>query len=294
MRCCGRCSRRGPLREASRRTSPKRAGEGLSIPTGGRRIRPHHGIRRLRLSRKCLTVLRVPHPSRRRISRRIAAFEFLGSLPFLRRSKGVSGSNSLLPLRLVGRRTRARAQSVAPWRRLQDHSASTLRLLSRRMLRALFQMNLALLEWFRSSGLINLLVVHLGASDDSLSPSLLNHGPQRASNAAHGPNCFLLRPTAFHYMAPQGSGEITVRGLAAASGLFVSNLRAANFLALFAASAVLLRIPASQGDSAIERPNVSSLEEAPLGTEAHGLTPLDARAAAPHRARTGVGFFHAR
>ena len=208
MRRYRRCSRRGPLREARHRTSPNRASEGLSIPDGGRQSFPHDGITDFRNLGKCLTDLRVPHPSRGWISRRMAACEFFGSISLVRRSNGVSGSSSLLQRRLVGRRTVARAQPVAASYRSQERSGSMSRLFSRRMQRGPFRTNLAGLDWFGSSALINLLVVYLAGSADSRCPSLRNQGPQRASNAAHGPNSFLLRPAGFPYTRPQGLGWI--------------------------------------------------------------------------------------
>jgi hypothetical protein len=67
-----------------------------------------------------------------------------------------------------------------------------------------------------------------------------------------------LHPTAFHHMRPQGVGGNTVRGLTGGSALFLSGLRAVDFLIVFAAIAVLPCIRATQGDSAIQRPNVST------------------------------------
>jgi hypothetical protein len=206
---------------------------------------------------KFFAILRASHPPRRRISRRMAAFKFIGSKPLLRRTNGVASSSLLLQLRLVARRTLARVHFVAPSWPLQVRSDSTLRLLFRRTPLGLFRTNLAGLGWAGSSRLINLLVVHLAASAASRCSSLLNQGPLRASNTALGLNTFLLRPTAFHYAWPQRSGGKTARDLIDDSGLFFSDLRFEAFLFFFVAIALLRCIPASQGDSAIRRPNVS-------------------------------------
>jgi hypothetical protein len=82
-------------------------------------------------------------------------------------------------------------------------------------------------------------------------------------HAVPGPNCFLFRPAAFHHAQPQGSGGITVSGLTAKSALFFSVLRAVDFLLFFAAIAVLLGFYPTHKDSAIQRPNVSSLAKTP-------------------------------
>jgi NADH-quinone oxidoreductase subunit I len=221
---------------------------------------PHHEIRNTELLGKCLTILRAPHPSRLYTSQRMVTLEFLGSQRVLRRSNGLSGSSSLRQRRLVGRRSLARARSVVPSRQPAARSASTSRLSFRRMLRGPSRTNLAALGGSGSSGLINLLVFHLAASADSRCQSLLNQGPLRAGNAVPGPNYFLLSPTAFHHPTRlMESGGYTVRGLTAESGLFFSDLRAAAFLLFFAAIARLTGTLTSQRDSAIRRPNVSSL-----------------------------------
>jgi hypothetical protein len=207
---------------------------------------------------KCLTALRAPHPSRLYTSQRMATCEFLGSQRVLLRPSGLLGSSSLRQLRLVGPRSLAQARSVAPSRQPAARSASPSRLPFRRTLRGLFRTNPAALGGSGSSGLINLLVFHLAATVVSRRPFLPNQGPLRASNAVSEPNYFLLQPTSFHHPTRlMGSGGYTVRGLMGESALFVSELRPEDFRAFFVAIARLLRNRASQGDSAIRRPNVS-------------------------------------
>ena len=154
--CCRRGRGRVSLRGAGRHPSPNRRSDGPSLSLQGRpRIRPHQGVERSSSSGKSVTLLRVSHPSTRCSSRRTAAYEFLDSMPVLRRSSGVMGSSLLLQLRLIDQRTREPAQSVAPPCWLQDRSYSTSRLIFRKMLRALFQRNLALLGSCRSFGLLS-------------------------------------------------------------------------------------------------------------------------------------------
>jgi hypothetical protein len=188
----------------------------------------------------------------------MAACEVLCSMSLLRQSNEVSDSSSLLQLRSVGWRTLARAQSAASSSRLQERSGSTLRLLYRRMLRALFQTNLAGFQWSGSSRLISLLVVALVTSADSRCHALRTQGPLRASNAVPGLNCFLLRPTAFPYNLLQGTGGNALRDVTGDSGLFFSGLRLEDFLFFFVAIAAGLFPRASHGHSAIRRPNVPS------------------------------------
>jgi len=253
-----RCGGRILLAEGARRTSPGRKSVGLLAPTGEQRVRPHHGIKRLGMLGKGLTVLQVLHPSRRCTSRRMAASKSLGSKLLPRRSSGVKVSSSLLPLRLVGQRTLSRPRLVVPSRRLLARSRSTSQLLSRKMPRGPFQTNLAGLGWSGSSEFINLLVVHFVPSAGSHCPSLQNQGPQPAGKTADGPNSFLLRPTAFRYLWAQRSGGYALRGLNDESTLLFNDLRLEDFLAFFGAITVLLCKPALQGHSAIRRPNVSS------------------------------------
>jgi hypothetical protein len=242
------------------RDFPSHIREGRGFSRGLLRKPPHREITNPELLGKCLTILRLPRPSRFYTSQRMAALECLGSQRVLRRSIGLSGPNSLRQLRLVGRRSLARARSVASSRQPAARSASTLRLSFRRMLRGPSRTNLAAQGGSGSSGLINLLVFHLAASADSRCPSLLNQGPLRAGNAVPGPNYFLLSPTAFHHLTRLiESGGYTVRGLTGESGLFFSDLRAADFLLFFAAIVRLTGTLALQRDSAIRRPNVSPL-----------------------------------
>jgi hypothetical protein len=189
----------------------------------------------------------------------MAVFKLLGAQLLLRRSSGLSDSNSLQQLRLVGPRPLARARSVAPSRQPAARSASTSRLPYQRMLRGLFRTNLLALGGSGSSGLINLLVFQLAASAVSGCPSLLNQGPLRASNAVPAPNYFLLRPTAFHHTWLHRSGGYALSGLIGESALFCSDLRAVDFLLFFADIARLLVSLPTQGRSAIRRPNVSSM-----------------------------------
>jgi hypothetical protein len=176
-----RNSERSPLRETTRGKSPRRLSEARSVPAATRRIRPHHGITRLRILGKGLAVLQLPDPSRPCISRRLAALKSFGSKLLPSRSNGVPGSSSLPQLRPVGWRSLARAQSVAPSCWSQVRSGSTSQSSCRRMPRAPSPTNPAELDWSGSSGLINLLVHHLAASAVSRCPSLLDQGPLRAS-----------------------------------------------------------------------------------------------------------------
>jgi hypothetical protein len=181
----GRHGGRSQLRKAGRRTSPSRPSDAPSVPVARQRIRPHDGISRPRMIGKDLTVLEVPHPSRRCNSRRMAASKSFGSKLLPRRTNGMPGSSSPLRLKLVGWKTLARARSEAPSCRPLARSGSTSRLSSRRMPRGPFRTNLAGLGWSGSSGRINLLVVHLASSAASRRPSLQN---QRLLSAA-------IRPT---------------------------------------------------------------------------------------------------
>ncbi len=151
---------RKPLPRVARRASPSRQRENLCVQIEGQWSRAHHGIKRLGMLRKCLTVLRVRHPSRLYISRKMAAFKSLGSKALPRPANVLSGPSSLPQLRPFGWRTLSWARSAAPSCRLQARSGSTSRLSSRKMPRGPFQTNLAGLGWSGSSGLINLLVVH--------------------------------------------------------------------------------------------------------------------------------------
>jgi hypothetical protein len=73
-----------------------------------------------------------------------------------------------------------------------------------------------------------------------------NQGPQRAGTAVPVLKCFPLRPAAFLYMRSQGQAGATARVLTGESGLFVSDLRAAAFLAFPVAIAYLLGFRATQ------------------------------------------------
>ena len=151
---------RKPLPRVARRASPSRQRENLCVRIEGQWSRAHQGIKRLGMLRKCLTVLRVRHPSRLYISRKMAAFKSLGSKALPRPANVLSGPSSLPQLRPFGWRTLSWARSAAPSCRLQARSGSTSRLSSRKMPRGPFQTNLAGLGWSGSSGLINLLAVH--------------------------------------------------------------------------------------------------------------------------------------
>ena len=238
----------------------------LGIAGCARPISPPDIINRSRILRVCGTALRHPHQSRPWLARWAGAPESRGLKPRLRNSSGLSGSSSLLPLRPVGWTSLARAHSVAPSCRRQAHSGWISQSLSRRMPHGPFQTNLAGLGWSGSSRLISLLVVNLATSASSCCPCLLNEGPLRAGKTTCGLKCFLLRPTAFHYAWLQGSGGYARRGFTGESGLFFNDLRLEDFLLFFAAIAFLLCSPATQADSAIRRPNVSSRAKAPRYT----------------------------
>jgi len=187
-------------------------------------------------------------------------------------------TSSPLPPSAV-RRFLEQARYVESSRQPAARSASTPRLLLQRTLRGLSRKNLAALAGFRSSGLINLLVLHLAASGVSRCPSLQIQGPQRARAGALGPNCFLLRPPSFHRYVPQGSIGLTLRDCTGESALFLSDLRGVVFLLFLAAITRLLplslhtRIVQFGGRTFQPRRNL------PVA-ETHGLTPLDAQAPA--------------
>ena len=163
----------------------------------------------------------------------------------------------LLP-RLAGLRSREWARCGVSARQPPEQSGSKLPLRSRKRRRGLFQTNLPALPWFVSSGLINLLLLRPAISFQPRTSSHPNQGLRRAGTAVPAPNCFPLRPTTFHHYWAQESGRNARRGFTAESGLFLSALRAGDFLLFFAAIAVLLGVPLTQRDSAIQRPNVSS------------------------------------
>ena len=254
--------------KAAGHTSLSRPPDQLGIAGCTRPTSPRHIINRSRILRGCVTALRSPHHSRPCLARWAGAPESRGLKPRVRNWYGVSGSSSLLLLRPVGRTSLARARSVAPSCCRKAHSGWISQPLSRRMPHGPFQTNLAGLGWSGSSRLISLLVVNLATSASSCCPCLLNQGPLRASNTTYGLKCFLLRPTAFHYAWLQGSGGYARRGLTDESGLIFNDLRLEDFLLFFAAIAFLLCSPATQADSAIRRPNVSSRAKAPRYTGA--------------------------
>jgi hypothetical protein len=121
-----------------------------------------------------------------------------------------------------------------------------------------FQTNLAASHWFVSSRLISLLVVRTAIIVQPSFSMLSKQGPQRASTAVPGPNCFLLNPTAFRHLRPQGESRYAARALAGGNALFVSDLRADELLGFLAVRVVLPGFCAGQLCSAIWRPNVSS------------------------------------
>jgi hypothetical protein len=246
------------LWNAAEHKPPRYQTKRTSFSRRTRTISPRHVVRRSIILWRCVSNLRAPIPSRAWLMRRLGVPESQVFKPQLGKSYRGSGSSSLQPLRPVGWRSLARAHSVAPSCHPQARSGSTSRSFSRRMPRGPFRTNLAELSWSGSSAIINLLVVNLAASAFSRRRSLRNQGSLRASKTTHGLNCFLLRPTAFHHAWLQGSGGYALRGLTDDSGLFFSDLRLEDFLLFFAAIAVLLCSPATQADSAIRRPNVSS------------------------------------
>lgn len=164
----------------------------------------------------------------------------------------------MLRPRLAGLRSRGWARCGVSARQPPEQSGSKLPLRSRKRRRGLFQTSLPALPWFVSSGLINLLLLRPAISFQPRSSSHPNQGLRRAGTAVPAPNCFPLRLTSFRYTWAQGSGGNARRGFTAESGLFLSALRAGDFLLFFAAIAVLLGVRLTQGDSAIQRPNVSS------------------------------------
>jgi hypothetical protein len=98
----------------------------------------------------CLKVLRVPHPSRRWLMRRVGAFEF--HLPRVSQQKpSGTPSASALPLQSSDRLPREGVRYVGSLHRLPVHSGSTLRLRSRKRCGGLFQTNLPSLQWSASS-----------------------------------------------------------------------------------------------------------------------------------------------
>jgi hypothetical protein len=161
-------------------------------------------------------------------------------------------------LRLAGLRFRGWARCGVFARRLPGQSGLRLAWCCRKRLRGLFRTNLPALSWFVSSGLINLLLLRPAINVQPRFASHPKQGLRRAGTAVPAPNCFLLRPTTFHYTWAQGSGGNARRGFTGESGLFLSALRAGDFLLFFAAIAVLLGVRLTQRDSAIQRPNVSS------------------------------------
>jgi hypothetical protein len=160
-------------------------------------------------------------------------------------------------LKPAGRRFREWARCGVFARRLPGRSGLRLPLRSRKRLRGLFRTNLPALPWFVSSGLINLLLLRPARCVQPRASTHPNQGLRRAGTAVPAPNCFPLRLTSFHYAWAQGSGGKARRGFTVESGLLLSALRAGDFLLFFAAIAVLLGVRFTQGDSAIQRPNVS-------------------------------------
>jgi hypothetical protein len=164
----------------------------------------------------------------------------------------------MLRFRSLVRRFLAPVCRVVSTRRAQECSVSKSCSRFQKMRCGPSQTNLAALQCFVPSGLINLLVVRLAISVQPSYPTHRNQGPQRAGTAVPDLNCFPLRPVAFPYMRPQGFGGNTVSGLTGERALFLSDLRVLEVLLFFAAIAILLCISAAQEDSAIHRPNVSS------------------------------------
>jgi len=193
----------------------------------------------------CLKVLRVPRPPRRRLMRKVGAFEFRLARVSLQKPSGTPSASAPPPQssdRLPCEGVRYVASSC--W--LPVHSGSTLRLRSRKRCGGLFQTNLPSLQWSASSWRINLLVVRLAITVHRSYSTGSKQGPQRPGAAVPVPNSFPLRPTAFRHARPHGVGGYTVRGSTDESGLFMSDLRTVDFLLFFAAIAVLLRFRATQ------------------------------------------------
>jgi hypothetical protein len=217
----------------------------------------HHPMKKPEVLRSP-EVLTVPRASRRWFTRRVGAVEFLAWKLLRQRSNGESGVSSTPRCQSAVRWPLERVRSAVSSRRslVRSDSQSSLRFRKRRC--ALFQTNLPSSSWFVSCGLMNLLVARIAISVQPSFPMLSEQGPQRAGTAVPEPNCFPLHPKAFHQTRPQGDGGNTVRDLTGDSALFVSDLRAEGLLLFFAAIAVLPGFCATQGSSAIRRPNVSS------------------------------------
>ena len=198
---------------------------------------------------KGLTVLQVRHPPRLYSSQRIAGVKSLGSRILARRSNGRSGSSLLLRLRLVGWKTLSLARSGVPSCRLQARSGSTSRPSSRKMPPGPFQTNLAELGWSDSSGLINLLAVHF----------LKLKGRMQLTVRSLDQNIsYCIQPSSL-IPANEDLAEIPCDAKTREIALFFSNLRPEKLSLVLAALAVRLCNPVAHVDSAIRRPDVSSL-----------------------------------
>lgn len=138
------------------------------------------------------------------------------------------------------RRVRAPVRCGPPSRRLPAHSGSNSGLLFRKMPSALFRRNLPSLQWAGSSGFINLLVVRSAINLLPSYPTDSNQGPRRPGKAVPGLNCFPFGATRFHHAQQQGADGNVINGVREGSSLFVSDLRAVDFLLFFVAIAALL------------------------------------------------------
>lgn len=189
----------------------------------------------------------VRQPSRCSCVRRLGAVDFRAWKLLLRRSNEAPGASAQRRQWAAVRRSLERLRCAASSRRLRVHSGWTWRLTFQKIRRGLSRTNPVALQWSDSSGLLSLLVVRIAINVQPIFTTDSNQGPQRAGTAVLVLNCFLLRPTDFLYMRPQGEGGYTVRGMTGESGLFVNALRGVDFRAFLVAIALLLGFRATQG-----------------------------------------------